>query len=481
MKRDRNDILREEGVDALREQTDNIMPLPFKKPPDVGSMVHPISSDGSRVLAGGPFTIAGFETDDDGTRYAKLVHPETGAIKYWLAEQLEVATPSNARSRDGIEYATGRFEPEPDVRWPKPITADALLRKPAPEREWFWKDLAPKGHVTLFSADGDSGKSTIGLQTGVACTAGIEELFGRKIEHGPALILNAEDDEGEIHRRLHAIAEHENILSPERVRDLHLLPLPLIPGFDPSFWVTSSENRSRIETTPGWKQLRQMVGDIRPVFVFLDPKANLFLGNDLERAHAVQVMATHLRGLAVEFKTSLMLADHPSQTGIASRTGAFASLGWSNSARSRLYLQRVKDKEGNEADPDVRELDTTKSNYARRGQKIKLRWRKGVFVLDNPFSTTAETSTRESRNQRAKELFLTLLKELLARGTNVSPNKTARNYAPKLMSDRARTVHGVTLGHEAFEQAMEELLTKKEIVTVSKGDRGTRLMPSKVS
>jgi hypothetical protein len=66
---------------------------------------------------------------------------------------------------------------------------------------------------------------------------------------------------------------------------------------------------------------------------------------------------------------------------MASGSGSGGSTAWNNTVRSRLYLSQVKTEDGEEADPDVRVLTRKKSNYARAGETLTVRWTDGVMML----------------------------------------------------------------------------------------------------
>ena len=72
---------------------------------------------------------------------------------------------------------------------------------PIPPQEWIVPDYIPHKTVTLLSGDGATGKSLLGLQIAVA-RALAREWIGLLPEPGRTLILSAEDDADEMHRRL---------------------------------------------------------------------------------------------------------------------------------------------------------------------------------------------------------------------------------------------------------------------------------------
>lgn len=74
-----------------------------------------------------------------------------------------------------------------------------------------------------------------------------------------------------------------------------------------------------------------------------------------------------MRGLAIDHQLAVVLIAHPSLTGMSTGSGSSGSTAWSNSVRSRLYLERVKGADDREIDADLRVLQVKKSNYGPIG------------------------------------------------------------------------------------------------------------------
>lgn len=84
---------------------------------------------------------------------------------------------------------------------------DFLDNRPPP-RVWVVDDVLPLGCVALLAAAGGTGKSVAVMQLAVSVCTGLGWL-GMAIERtGSVLIVSAEDDRPEAHRRLHRIADH---------------------------------------------------------------------------------------------------------------------------------------------------------------------------------------------------------------------------------------------------------------------------------
>ena len=65
--------------------------------------------------------------------------------------------------------------------------------------------MIPGGQVTLLTGDGGVGKSTLALQ--LCCATALTcSWVGQTPSYGRSLYISAEDDTGEIHRRLDALS-----------------------------------------------------------------------------------------------------------------------------------------------------------------------------------------------------------------------------------------------------------------------------------
>ena len=86
---------------------------------------------------------------------------------------------------------------------------DRYLSTPPPLRRWLLKDLVVLGKVGAVIAPGGSSKSQWMLQLAVSVATGIPLAEHWEVgETGGVIVLFAEDDEDEIHRRLHRIQNH---------------------------------------------------------------------------------------------------------------------------------------------------------------------------------------------------------------------------------------------------------------------------------
>jgi RecA-family ATPase len=292
---------------------------------------------------------------------------------------------------------------------------------PVPERDWAVRDRIVRRAVTLLSGEGGVGKSIVILQ--LACAHVLErDWFGQLAEPGPVIYLNAEDDQRELHYRLEAIRAHLGVTFAALAR-LHLVPLA---GEDALLGVP--DRGGIIRPTPLFERLLRTAVKIRPVLIALDTAADCFGGNENDRSQVRQFIG-HLRRVAIAGNSAVLLASHPSLSGINSDSGLSGSTSWHNSVRSRLFFKASEADDG--ARSDQRELIVRKNNYWPSGEIIRLIWRNGVFI---PVATPSSIE-RAAAERKAEDLFLQLFDRLTAQGQTLNHLKTSPNYAPRLFAE----------------------------------------------
>lgn len=332
------------------------------------------------------------------------------------------------------------------------IDIDDWSKRPAPPREWLVPDLIPNRQVTLLYGDGGTGKSLLSLQLAAAVASGGDWIRQTVARPGKAMVIAAEDDADELHRRMETICHVDGV-------DMAALSGKLlvrsIMGEDATL-ATVERKTNALKPTDLYKTIGKMLARHRPSLLVLDTLSHLFGGNENDKAQATAFIGM-LQRYAVVHNCAVVLLAHPSMNGMNSGTGTSGNVGWSNSARSRLYLTRMKDEEGNELDTSI--LKTMKANYGPRGGEIVLRWQ-GAFIAD-------VQDFAEPPEEKATRVFLKLLDAYAAQDRYVSPNVSS-TYAPTVFATHPER-EGV--GKSAFMKAMERLLTEK-VITIAEHGKG---------
>jgi RecA-family ATPase len=316
--------------------------------------------------------------------------------------------------------------------------------EPVPKRDWAVQDRIPLRQVSLFSGEGSIGKSVALLQLSSAHVLA-KDWLGTMPKPGPALYLGAEDAADEVHRRMVDIAAHYGARISELVGHLHLLDFA---GQDAI--LGRADRNGLVHPTKLFAQLKEAACDIRP----LDTAADIFAGNESDRAQVRQFIG-QLRGMAIAANSAIIVASHPSLTGISTGTGLSGSTAWHNSVRSRMYFNPATTDAGEEPDPELRELQFLKNNYGPKAQKILVRWKDGVFVPAQAIGSLDKMAA----DQNADSAFLRLLGKFNQQLRDVSP-KPSKIYAPTLFAADP-DAGGIKI--RTFEQAMSRLLDANKI------------------
>jgi RecA-family ATPase len=337
------------------------------------------------------------------------------------------------RTRQQLEEVCLRaptFDPKTATSSPEPLPfvdiSSWRANEDVPPREWGVLDLFPRRNVALLSGPGAAGKSLLLQQLGVAHMLG-RDWLGSLPELGPFLYLSAEDDADEIHRRLADILKHYGADFPDLEHNFHLLTFA---GEDAV--LGHADHTGLVKPTPLFERLLKAAIEIKPILIGIDTAADVFAGNENDRSQVRQFVGM-LRKLAMQANAYVIVASHPSLTGINSGSGLSGSTGWHNSVRARAYLTTVKTDGDEEPDPNLRTLEFKKNNYGPIARSVALRWERGVYIP----VTGAGSLDKLAAEARAERLFLTLLERYGRQGQNVNDKPAARNFAPTMFAREA--------------------------------------------
>lgn len=382
--------------------------------------------------------------------------PPEGAKKAGVVD--DVQQPAAKAKGNGLAEAAQ--EPPKFRRIINPADWEGL---PVPPREWIVPGYIPHKTVTLLSGDGSVGKSLLALQL-AAGRALAREWIGLMPEPGRTLILSAEDDADEMHRRLEDIRKFYGA----RMTDLTGMQLVDLVGEDS---ILGALTKGQIEPTLMYHALDACLTEWQPDLTILDVLADMFSGDENSRPQSRQFIGL-LKRLGRNHACAILLLAHPSLTGLNTGTGTSGSTGWNNAVRSRLYLQTAKASDGTEPNKNLRTLEGKKSNYGEAGGKITLEWKNGLFV-----PLQGETGLDKlAAEAKADDVFLTLLKRFNGQGRNAADRK-GTSYAPALFAKEPDN-HGNS--KEQFEDAMRRLFkdSKIHIVDIGRKSKPSRtLMP----
>ena len=212
-----------------------------------------------------------------GAKLITMLVPPKGKPKKWDAAD---AIEEGFDISDFLNAPTHKVKKSLSLKNPN-LLASAQFQGSAPEQKFLIGDTMPLGVPVVFAAAGDSGKGmmTLDLAMKVASGDGMQNAFGGMVsQHGTAIILSAEDDRDELHRRI-------SRLDPLNKRsgydhDLIVVPLPNEGGVFPimmkvdNTYATSPEFEKIYEEMLEIEDLALVVVDPMASFVHADVNAD---------------------------------------------------------------------------------------------------------------------------------------------------------------------------------------------------------------
>jgi RecA-family ATPase len=320
-------------------------------------------------------------------------------------------------------------------------------------RRWLVLNRIPWGEPGIMSGDGGTGKTKLMLQLAVAEAAELPDWVGGIVEtHGPVIVYSGEEKLKEMHRRCADILAHRK-LTFDRVKGR----LRFICDEDEVVLATTDEHKGIVTPTRSLLRLEKTVQLIKPALVIIENAADVYAGNESNRALVTRFVRKHLGSLGQASQAAIALIQHPSVSGLNDGSGRSGSTAWNNAGRWRLNLTNA----GRDGHPGLRDLEVVKSNYGPSGEKVRLQWERGVFVPEG----MASPAERAAADAPADDAFLNCLRAALDQGLRVGPSPSVI-WAPKVF-EKMPEARG--LRAKELDKAMRRLLPAKRIVIETSG------------
>lgn len=263
------------------------------------------------------------------------------------------------------------------------ISVTDLLKMPVPDRLWTLGDWIPHKQVTLLYGDGGSGKTDLLIQLTVLASMGLS-FMGMPMTRRRVLFISAEDEMPELHfriartcRALGCDGENIKVTTLVELEDTELVS----PDIGGKIKPTALMDRV-VSACQGFDM------------VIMDPVADLFGGNEVDKRQVRGFIQIIRKRIAFEMASTVIIAAHPSETGMKSGKGTSGSVAWSNSVKARLYFEKAGD--------DVMRLSLAKANRAKAGAEILMKWVNGIFL---PATKPSEIKAVEIEG-RPRELLI---------------------------------------------------------------------------
>ncbi|MCW5669399.1 MAG: AAA family ATPase [Hydrogenophaga sp.] len=300
----------------------------------------------------------------------------------------------------------------------KTVSVADVLTNPSPPPGFIWGSLVVYETVTMLSAHGGTGKSTIALMLAV-CAATGRDLFGLQVDKCVAVFVSLEDGLAVVRHRLSVICRAWSLDPRELEGRLHV-----VDGTDhPELY--SAEGRGSGETTLTFAEMRSLVRSVGAGLVVVDNASDAFGADEIQR-RPVRAFIRSLVDIAKESKAAVLLLAHVDKATSKARKsesgeGYSGSTAWHNSARSRLFLTR--------ADDGTLTLEHQKSNFGKLQDPLTLRWADGELPeVDHQGIFLAPGARLQGHGSDEKAAaLLRVLAEYESRHQYCSPVATARN------------------------------------------------------
>lgn len=298
--------------------------------------------------------------------------------------------------RNHPEAAAGSSATESTLLFePEEARASRFVGKTPPERKWLVKGFLPYGKVAGLVAPGGTGKSQLLLQLAVSIAGGVPFLcFPDAPESGEVLILAAEDDDEELHRRTY------NIINSLAMA--HRDDEALMQRISKNLYIRSmvAENNLMTVATNGTKEITHTTYVDRLIrtaakmpklrLIIVDP-ASRFRGGDENAAQDTTRFIEALERLRTATGATVLVAHHTnkwsSSVSEQNQNAARGSAAFTDGIRWQMNLQVPSENRAKslmlptEHRRSFIEADIVKNNYGPPIEPILLQRQDGGFLV----------------------------------------------------------------------------------------------------
>ena len=338
-------------------------------------------TQGSGKPLGGPPTgskaLLGSFPDGERTQALTQIVGRYLAMGLDVAEVIQIASDWNARQTPPLDEdkvsatvaslakTDARNHPE---RHKGPLTplfdiAEAdislLLRTSPTPRRWLLQDILPLGIVGMIVAPGGTGKSQLVLQLGVSVATGIPLCDLWQVgEQGKALLLLAEDEMDEVHRRFARIVTELAPNNPTMGSDLRhqLLIKSMTAGNN---LMTRAHRLGDVEATDYVNRLLMTVAGIPDLKLIVIDPASRFRGGSENSADDVTRFVEQLERLRQATGATVLVCHHANKASMNPSAGMRAQAATRGSSAMTDGVRWQMNLEGL-AKPDLKALDPAK-------------------------------------------------------------------------------------------------------------------------
>jgi KaiC/GvpD/RAD55 family RecA-like ATPase len=294
--------------------------------------------------------------------------------------------------------------------------------KPPPPR-FLVQDLIPANVVTLLTAHGGTGKTTLAMQAAVCLAMGMD-FFGKACQASKVLFYSAEDDEEQLLRLLSRICDALQV-DPQKLAE-RLTVIDASSSQTILFAEAFLAKGVRLGApTDAYDRLKEQIDAAQAEVVVIDNASDVFGADENNRTH-VSTFIRLLTRLIRPRNGALLLIAHVDKSAarMGSKEAYSGSTAWHNSVRSRLLL--TSDNDGQVL------LEHQKSNRGKLSAPIQLRMEDGLLL---PASSSGNGQYDGASVEVGKLMqIVRLIEEYSNRGEFISTSNTAHTNPYKLLS-----------------------------------------------
>ena len=259
------------------------------------------------------------------------------------------------------------------------------LVKRTPEPQWVQKGTLLKGYISLITAPGGVGKSTLQLCLALSVASGRDLLKLGPVDQGNVIVVNNEDDSNVLIHRVDAIMRQHGLTENDIDGRLHMFS-----GYGQELAIAQTTTSGEVVLTSDGARLQQQILDDNVQAIFLDPFISLHDSPENDNV-AVNKVVRQFKAIAAKTKCAISLIHHTRKAGKDSEIGAGdaeAGRGASSlkdAARVVLTLAKMSKETGKKIRIDEHgnyiRLDTGKSNFSAPDNDVRWFQLTGVPTL----------------------------------------------------------------------------------------------------
>jgi hypothetical protein len=240
-------------------------------------------------------------------------------------QEVEKLVASALQYRSSSSVPVEGTAPRPKLM-PKLHSAASIFKGKPPPVNWLVERIFPMGKLIALASPPGVGKSFLMLDLALQVTMPTTSTLlwdqtrysfgGRVVARGKVVIISAEDDQNELHRRLYSLLDDKPM--PE---DLLIMSLP-DQGF---FTVVTGNQRTGMSATPEWISLKEEILKLKDVVLVIVDTLQAVSAGDLNAAEIAQAMMNELGEVANQSGSAVIVLHHLTKKAGAEATGPLSA------------------------------------------------------------------------------------------------------------------------------------------------------------